>query len=451
MTSDASSRSAPTEHHRAATLSIGDELVLGQTLDTNSQRLSGLLLDRGIRVAEHATVADDAELITATLNRLCASATLVIVTGGLGPTADDLTRAALARAMDDELIEDPESLEQIRAWYSGRGGSMPATNAVQALRPSRAVALQNHHGTAPGLFARVGNAEVYCLPGPPREMVPMLESLVFQAICGPPGRAVRTRLLTLVGIGESDAAERLGPLMDRARNPLVGTTASLGVVTVRIRDEAGGTESESESRLDETEAQIRRLVDPYAAGRGPIEALVLDRLRDRGERLAAVESCTGGLLSAALTAVAGSSDAFTGGWLTYTNAMKADQVGVPKEVFDDGGSGAVSRDAALAMAGGGLARARHELGDAPGVEWCLSITGVAGPGGGTEVKPVGTVWIGLAGTGGVRDARRFVMRGDRDTVRRWSVSAALAMLWMHVAHPARAMTIPLLRQAEPAI
>ncbi|MEM1330190.1 MAG: CinA family nicotinamide mononucleotide deamidase-related protein [Planctomycetota bacterium] len=443
----------PTPHARAAVLSIGDELVLGQTLDTNSQRLSQMLLDVGIRVVEHATVADDLGIIRRAIERFSADVSLLLISGGLGPTADDLTRAALADAMGDELIEDVEALEQIEAWYKGRGRKMPEANRVQALRPSHAACLENLHGTAPGLRAVLEGCEVYCLPGPPRELEPMFTERVLPRITGPRGVTVRTRVFRLIGIGESDVADRLGLLMDRDRNPLVGTTASLGVVTVRMRDESEGAAEEAEARLDDTEALVREKLRPHDGGSELVEEQVLGLLRDRGQRLSVVESCTGGLIGARLTGVAGSSAAFTGGWITYTNAMKHDGVGVPETHFPESGSadapGAVSRETALSMAEGGLTRARHELGGEPGVDWCLSVTGIAGPSGGSDEKPVGTVWVALAGRDGTRDARRFQMRGDRDAARLWAVSAALSMLWMRLTHGESAERVSLLRQSEP--
>lgn len=427
----------PETHARAVILSIGDELVLGQSLDTNSRWLSERLVAAGVQPLRHVTVADDVAAIAEELTRAAAEADLVVATGGLGPTMDDLTRAALAQAMDRPLEEDAEALAQIRAWYDGRGRRMPETNRVQALRPAGALCLANENGTAPGLRGALGEADVFCLPGPPREMRPMFERFVAPALRA--GRSVRTRLLRSFGLGESRVAEVLGDLMDRKRNPLVGTTASAGVVTVRMRWEgpAGGPAREGEERLLETERLVRELLAPAVftppggSGERELSEVVLDLLQLRSERLAVVESCTGGLLGAMITEVAGISAVFTGGWITYTNAMKAGHVGVPETFFPEvreGAPGAVSSEVAQAMALGALQRARHEIGAPPGADHALAITGIAGPDGGSESKPVGTVWICRASRDGTMDCRRFLFAGGRESVRQWSAVTALGML-----------------------
>ncbi len=423
--------SGPRTHRTAAVVAIGDELMLGQKTDTNSAWISDRLTGLGVRVEEHATVADETPRIVETLARLAGRVDLLIVTGGLGPTADDLTREALAAAMGEELIEDAEALDALRAWFRGRGREMPAPNRVQAMRPASARCLDNPNGTAPGLAGRIGSGEtacdVFCLPGPPREMTPMFESFVAPAIRCDAGHVVATRTLHSFGLGESDVAARLGELMDRDRNPLVGTTASLGVVTCRLRFEGEASDADAQSRLDAAAGEVReRLGDVvFAEGGEQGEALaraVLDRLRERGERLVCVESCTGGLLGELITRVPGSSDVLLGGWVTYSNEMKSAAVGVRPETLE--GVGAVSREVAVEMAEGGLAASKS----AGGAQHALAITGVAGPGGGSDEKPVGTVWIARASRGAATDVRRFRFRGGRDAVRHWSANAALGML-----------------------
>lgn len=428
-------------HSRAVVIAIGDELVLGQSIDTNSAWVASRLIELGVSPFRHVTVADQTHAIAAELERSAAEADLVIVTGGLGPTRDDLTREALARAMGDTLVEDEAAIAEIRAWYEGRGREMPATNRVQAMRPSGGRSLSNDRGTAPGLWGDVGHADVFCLPGPPGEMRPMFERFVAPAVNAE--RVVRTRVLRTFGLGESRVAEILGDLMRRDRNPLVGTTASTGVVTVRMRWEGSRDEARrADDALDAAEHQVRdalgaAIVTPREGDGGrDLPEVVLAMLRERGERLAVVESCTGGLLGAMLTEVPGSSDVFTGGWITYTNAMKAEEVGVPESFFPEvrpGAPGAVSSEVAQAMALGGLNRARHAIGHGPGVSHALAITGIAGPDGGSEAKPVGTVWICRASADGSTDCRRFIFRGSRDAVRRWSAITALGILRLKLA------------------
>jgi len=442
-----STRQPITPHRTCAILAIGDELVIGQKLDSNSQWLSGQLLSRGIRPIEHATVDDDENAITQALIRLGGRADLVLVSGGLGPTADDLTRTALARAMDDELVRDEEALSQIRGWYESRGRTMPPANAVQADRPSRAWCMSNDRGTAPGLGGTVARqvgavscdsfVDVYCLPGPPHELKAMFERHVVPRLRPPADSVILTRVIQSFGLGESDVAGLLGPLMARDRVPVVGTTASVGVVSVRIRHEAPGTPERGRTMLDETEALVRERLGGAVFGVGEdltLETCVIERLRAHNARLAVVESCTGGMLGQILTSVPGSSDVFLGGWITYTNELKHSQVGVPSEVFEPSAGtetsapGAVSEQCVRAMASGGLERA-----DA---DFALSISGIAGPGGETPGKPVGTVWIGLASRHIRRpfeqaartEARGFLFRGGREQIRLWAARSALGML-----------------------
>lgn len=419
------------QHRTAAVLSIGDELTLGQALDTNTQWIAEALTSAGVAVVEHATIDDDLDRIAGAFERLARRVDLIVATGGLGPTADDLTRHALARAMQADLVEDAEVLAVIREWFGGRGRTMPDGNRVQALRPTGARFLENPNGTAPGLAARVDGADVFCLPGPPREMKPMFIADVAPAIRVPADRLVRTRMLKSFGLGESAAAELMrqdseGDLMRRDRSPLVGVTASLGVLTVRLRDEQAGTPEEAEARLDATEARVRACLGRYiyATGDVSVAEAALGRLRARGETLAVAESCTGGLIGATLTDVPGSSEVFAGGWLTYTNEMKRRELAVPPMLFKDSGNedapGAVSEDVARAMAEGALRRS--------GADHALSVTGVAGPGGAVPGKPVGTVFIGRASNNAGAEARRFEFRGGRASVRAWSATSALAML-----------------------
>jgi nicotinamide-nucleotide amidase len=419
------------EHNWAAILSIGDELTLGQSLDTNSRWLADRLTGMGIVTLEHATVPDERQAIAGALKRLMAGADVVVATGGLGPTADDLTRQALAEALGQSLVEDAVALGQIEAYFASRSRQMPAINRVQALRPGNARTLSNPHGTAPGLHARAGlrACDIFCLPGPPREMRPMFESLVVPQLRPPQGRAVRTLVLHTAGLGESQAAMRLGELMDRTRVPMVGTTASQAVVSCRIRYE-GAAEGQRglgpDALVAETAAAVRRRLDPYIFGEGDetLPGAVVDLLRAGGKRLSVVESCTGGMLGGMITEVPGASDVFVGGWITYANEQKERMVGVPASVFASGGSGAVSGECARAMAAGGLERSSADL--------CLSITGIAGPGGAAAGKPVGTVWVGLAARGGEVGAKRFLFGGSRASVREWSCKSALAMLRLHL-------------------
>jgi nicotinamide-nucleotide amidase len=421
-------------HRTAAIVSIGDELVLGQTLDTNSRWLSQQLFDHGVTVIQHTTIPDDTQAHAAALTRLAPLVDLIISSGGLGPTKDDLTREALAQFMHDPLIEDPDALQHLHAWYTHRGRALNDLNRLQALRPSTAHCLPNPHGTAPGLSARLGNCDIFCLPGPPREMMPMFSACVVPRLRPPTDRTVRTRALHAFGIAESDLAARLGALMDRDAltrgGVLVGTTASGGVVSVRLRYEGPDAAAEADRQLDAVALDVRARAGDYIFGEGTdtLAGVVVAALIARRHTLGCVESCTGGLLSEKITAIPGSSQAFIGGLITYSNAVKQQLAHVPATLFADAGPGAVSEETARAMALGGLDVLRTDV--------CLAITGIAGPGGSTLIKPVGLVHIALASRGVAAprvETRRFQFVGERDNVRTWSAMSALMMLWHHLA------------------
>lgn len=411
-------------HDHAAVISVGDELILGQTLDTNSQWISAALAAWNIRVVEHATVPDDRAVQADTLRRLAARVPLVIVTGGLGPTLDDLTRQALAAILREDLVTDEPALRDLEALFRSRGRSLSEIQRTQAQRPRSASMLANPHGTAPGLHASLIEpaCDVFCLPGPPNEMKPMLTEMVRPKLRPPPGVAVLTRVLHTLGTGEGDLAQRLGPLMSRDRNPLVGTTASGGVVSIRIRFE--GPDNDAAARaVDATAAECAAAAGAFLFGRDEdtIAHAALRSLRATHASLVTAESCTGGLIGAMLTAVPGSSDSYLGGWVTYANELKVSVLNVPRRVLND--HGAVSAECCLAMLKGALTTA-----SGPSADWAVAVTGIAGPSGGSESKPVGTVYIGVASRTGHADVRRFHFPGSRDVVRDRAAKMALALL-----------------------
>lgn len=407
----------------AATLSIGDELALGQIDDTNARWIAERLAALGLFRAEHRTVGDDRAAIADAMAALASRASLVVATGGLGPTADDLTRDALNDLTDGgaALVEDAEARAALDRWFRGRGRAMPLSNLVQATRPRSARTLANEQGTAPGLLATVGRATIVCLPGPPREMQPMFERAVVpvaRAIAG--GRTMPTETVHAFGLGESALAERIEALMrrtDREEGPLVGTTASRSIVSARIRGE--GPEEEARAAVDATAREIERAWWPYAYGRGAttLAAAAVARLVEREETVAVAESCTGGLLGAMLTSVPGSSRAVAGGVIAYSNDLKERLLGVPRSML--AAHGAVSEAVAAELARGARSAAT--------TTWALGITGIAGPDGGTTAKPVGTVFIGLASPAGVV-VRRFHFPGERDVVRDRAAKSALQWL-----------------------
>ncbi|MFN0010101.1 MAG: CinA family nicotinamide mononucleotide deamidase-related protein [Phycisphaerales bacterium] len=413
-------------HDRAVILSTGDEIIVGQLQDTNARWLAQQLVSAGIMPIAHEVVPDDLPALVAALRRACAAAPLVVMSGGLGPTEGDLTRQALAALTGDELVDDAEAHAAITAMLAKRGREMSERQARQAQRPAHAMCLPNAFGTAPGLHVVVdGKADVMCLPGPPGELRPMFAEGVRPLLRPPPGRTVLTRLCHIVGVPEAECVARLGDLTKRDRVPLVGITASGGILTLRIRYEGPGDGAAAGASVDEAEATARRVLGDnlFATGGGAgIEELVrtvLRLLKERGETVSVVESCTGGMLGELLSTVAGASASFVGGTIAYANAAK-EAMGVPAATLE--AHGAVSAPCCAALCSAGLR--------AHGADHVLVITGIAGPDGGTDGKPVGTVFIGRASLGqGPADVRRFLFTGDREDVRRRACVSALAMLY----------------------
>ena len=402
---------------RVALLSVGDEIVLGQIEDTNATWLSRELQRIGAMPGERRTVADDRAALARALRELARDHAAIVMTGGLGPTLDDLTREALGDVVDPgaALVRDPAGVEHLRGWFERRGRAMPATNLRQADRPPSAQLLDNPHGTAPGIAAHAGGCSIFCLPGPPNEMRPMFARFVVPALRDE-ARVVLTAALHTIGLGESTIAEQLGELMERGREPSVGTTASDGIVTIRVR--ATGLEQEAHRGLAETVAACRARVGSIIYGEDgePLAAVVGRLLAERGMRLATAESCTGGLLGAFLTDVAGSSAWYDGGFITYDNGRKERDLGVAPSTLAV--HGAVSHETAIEMVRGCLR--------ATGAAVAIATTGIAGPGGGSDAKPVGTVHVAVGFAGGPIYARRFHFPGDRTTVRRRTAHLALA-------------------------
>ncbi|MBX3355153.1 MAG: CinA family nicotinamide mononucleotide deamidase-related protein [Phycisphaeraceae bacterium] len=425
---------------KAAILSIGDELILGQIAERNAGWLSAQLAEIGVLTREHRTVADDLEAIVRALRELLDQARVVITTGGLGPTDDDLLRPALARVLGDEpLVEDPEARAALERWFANQHRVMPEINLRQAQRPVSASCLENPHGTAPGLVAPCGESRVWCLPGPPVEMHPMFERFIRPALeAGRRMRVVKLASIPCFGLGESVVAERLGELMARDRDPLVGTTASNLVVTIRIRSEQAMAH-DAEAFDAFVDGVIER-VHPYALGRSPMtiaEAFAEVALA-KGVRAAFAESCTAGLASAMLGEVPGASRWLEGSVVSYSNEIKASMLGVPPEILNR--HGAVSAESAAAMVRGAIEKF--------GVSAAASITGVAGPDGGSESKPVGTVFIATA-VGRLPEVvvRRFRLPGLRKAIQERSARSAIGALRLHLLGWG---SVPLLGEAEPA-
>ncbi|MBI5863607.1 MAG: competence/damage-inducible protein A [Planctomycetes bacterium] len=410
---------------RAWIISIGTELTLGQSVDTNSAWLSQQLAALGIRVERHVTIADEHAPLVDVLRQSAGSSDLVVVTGGLGPTDDDLTRAALAEAANTRLERDQAALERIRAFFAKRNRPMPERNCVQADVPIGGRSLPNDRGTAPGVFIAMCGTAIYALPGVPFEMKAMFEAQVAPEIrTAAKGRVVRSRVVRTFGRPESEIGEQLSDLMARGRNPEVGTTADMGDIGVRINAIADSAEA-CDALLEREEREVRRRLGPAVYGRDAdtLAVAVGRMLAERGQTVSVAESCTGGMLGAILTDVPGSSRYFLGGVIAYANEVKIKRLDVPAELLRR--HGAVSEETAAAMAAG--ARAAFES------TYALATTGVAGPDGGSPEKPVGMVCFGIAGPASVR--ARTIRYGEtlpRGVIRHWAARTALNLLRMEL-------------------
>jgi nicotinamide-nucleotide amidase len=409
-------------------ITIGDELLLGYTVDTNAAHLARELAAVGVSIVRRATVGDNAADIVTCVRDALDRTGAVITTGGLGPTADDLTRPAIAELFGRELVPDEARWEALRAlWKERARGEIPLANRSQIMIPRGATVLDNRHGTAPGLWLEDERGR-WCamLPGVPREMRGMLVDVLLPRLTmrldGADG-VVRSRTLRTTGVAESKLPELLGPHTRSVNGlPLSYLPGQEGVdlrVTARGLS-AADADAALSAAIDELRARVARYA--YAEGQTDLASVVLDLCAERGLHIAVAESCTGGLLGARLTAVPGSSAVVTGGVIAYSNAVKERMLGVATDTLQR--DGAVSESVAVEMAVGARRTTGAEVG--------ISLTGVAGPGGGTAEKPVGLVWIAVDVAGTVRThGSRFV--GDRAEIRFRATQAALDLVRRMVA------------------
>ena len=408
---------APRRPLHVEILSTGDELLTGQVVDTNSAWLMDRLWDLGVMVRRKTLVGDDRADLDAAIRETSARADVVVMSGGMGPTEDDLTSERVAAVLGVPLVLDEPSLRGIEERFRRFGREMTPNNVKQARFPRGAVVIPNRFGTAPGFAVQVGRAEVVCLPGVPVEFRGLSEEWLLPRLGSRLGEVPAARLVKLFAVPESHADHAMRPLMDDPANAGVRFGYRAHWPEIHVKWSVPGTGAAA--RADRILAAVRAIFGDaiFAEGKDELPELVVARLAARGERVALAESCTGGLVAELLTRVPGASAVLDLGLVAYANSVKERFAGVPAALL--AAHGAVSEPVARALAEGIRAAAA--------ATWGIGITGIAGPTGGTPDKPVGTVHVALTGPRGTEHLARLY-RGDRDRVRRMAAYEALNLL-----------------------
>ena len=403
----------------AEIIAVGSEMLTSQRIDTNSLYITDQLNALGVEVRRKLIIGDDRALLADAVRSALEHAGIVILTGGLGPTEDDVTRQAVADALDRELVFSQDICDAIEERFRRRQRKMAEINKRQAYVVEGAEILPNANGTAPGQWIANDGRIVIMLPGPPGELKPL-----FASECIPrltkllPTQVIRARFYRVTGFTESDLDALIAPVYTKYTNPATTILASPGDIQIHLRARCGSAE-DAERLLAEVGDPIEELLGRHLFSRNgdPLEAIVGTLLRERGATLSIAESCTGGMVGERVTSVAGSSDYFLGGFVTYTDRLKIDLLGVDPALLAQ--HTAVSKEVARAMAEGARIRT--------GSTFAISITGEAGPESSTGA-PVGTIFVGFAGPDGPPEALRFAMPGDRPRIRGFATQAALDLL-----------------------
>jgi nicotinamide-nucleotide amidase len=420
----------PPAYARAAILAVGSEMLTPLRIDTNSLHITEQLNSLGIDVVFKGVVGDDREGLAHIVRHALGRVDLLVLSGGLGPTDDDVTREVVAHVLERSLTEDPAITDQIRRRFESRGWKMPEINRRQAMVPAGAEVLDNPNGTAPGLWIAHGSSAVVLLPGPPRELKPMLAGLINGKLRERSGtNTLRRRVIRITGRGESHAEEALQPLYaewNRAEVPIAATIlAALGQIELHLS--ATGNAGEAvDAALSRAVRQVEKVLggDAYSTDGRMLEQVVGDLLVEREHRIAVAESCTGGLITSRLTDVPGSSRYVDRSVVTYSNEAKTALLDVPAAVIAE--HGAVSEPVALAMANG--------IRSSAGVDVAIGVTGIAGPTGGSPEKPVGTVCIAAVTPGDTR-VRTARFLGDREQIKYQASQAGLDMVRRMLLRP----------------
>ncbi|MFO7153662.1 MAG: competence/damage-inducible protein A [Caldicoprobacter oshimai] len=402
----------------AEIIAVGSELLLGQIANTNAQYISHRLSSVGINVYYHTVVGDNRKRLLEALEIACKRADIIITTGGLGPTMDDLTKETVAEFLGLELVLHQPSAQAIREYFTRRGKTMSDNNLKQAMFPREAIILPNEVGTAPGAIIEKDGRTFIMLPGPPYEMQPMFENHVIPYLAQKGNEKIFSRVLRIYGIGESAVEEAIKDLLENQTNPTIAPLAAYGEVTLRLTVKCHRAQDPLEL-IKPVEDEIRRRLGRavYGVDDDRLETVVARLLKEKGLTLAVAESCTGGLISNLLTDVPGISENLLETCVTYSNQAKINRLGVKPETLE--AYGAVSPQTAREMAEGIVKTTGADIG--------LAVTGIAGPGGGSPEKPVGLVYIAIAMSGDV-EVKRFHNQGDRKRIKLSTANTALDLL-----------------------
>lgn len=410
--------------YSAEIIAVGTELLLGQIANTNAQWLSEKLADIGINVFFHSVVGDNLDRVYQVFKQAAHRSDIVLVTGGLGPTEDDLTREAFQKMTNLDMIEDKSSMEKIESFYRQANRKMTSNNRKQSLVFKGSTVYMNQVGMAPGMGISVGEVQWYFMPGVPREMKSIMEESIIPSLrttfdlTG----TIKSRMLRFIGIGESQLEHDLKPLIGQQSNPTIAPLASEGEVGVRVTAKAEN-ENKAIQLIDELEKQILQIAGKFFFGYDDesLAEKVVQSLNNKGLKIGVAESLTGGKFADAIVSIPGASKVFNGSIIAYKPEMKVNMLEIRPQLIESDGT--VSESCAREMAANG----RRVL----DVDIALSFTGVAGPYK-EEGKPVGTVYIGLCTSSGVKEVHQYHFSGDRESIRNRAVKKGIEMLWNYL-------------------
>ncbi|CEO07263.1 competence/damage-inducible protein A [Paraclostridium sordellii] len=403
---------------KAEIITVGTEILLGDIVNTNSQFLAKELASLGLDVYYQSTVGDNESRLMDTLNESLDRSDIIITTGGLGPTNDDITKEVAAKCFNQELVFYNDIWKDIKQYFEKIGVEPTENNKKQAYFPKDCIILNNSNGTAPGAILKKENKMIIVLPGPPKEMIPMFNNELKKHLENLTDYKLISRTLRFFGIGESELEDKLSDIINNQTNPTIAPYAKEGEVTLRITAKSY-TKDDADNLIDEVENKIKTLVGKYlySYGETTLEETVAKLLVEKNLTMAVSESCTGGMVSSTLIDYPGISQVFMEGCVTYSNEAKMSRLGVKKETLDN--FGAVSTETAIEMAKGVAMNLKTNVG--------LSTTGIAGPGGGTTEKPVGLVYIGLYINGKTK-VKKLNLAGSREKIRVKATKEALNFL-----------------------